>query len=252
MRLIGYCRVSTDDKGQDPDRQKDVIQAWADREKHTVLGWVKDEGTSGAKDPFQRQAVLEAIEMCQDLKADGIVVEAVDRWTRGGPEAFFVSKFFLRTDHGDLGLVVANTPPGMTPPLAAMLDSIMATVAQMFRERLREQIKSGRERAERLGWPKGKPGSKPKPPLSPAEMEVIAQLAYGGHGVDRMSVELSRIRGANEVSDRKAKRRLEVRPTWLWLRIRSQMPELAGRMKARKGKGQPIIEVKNERMDGAA
>lgn len=246
MRLVGYLRVSTDDKGQDPDRQRDVIQKWADANKHTVLAWVKDEGTSGATSPFQRQAVLEAIEECHDLKADGLAVEAVDRWTREGPEALAVSKFLLRTDHKGLVLAFSNSPFGLPDSLMQVFDGMMAAVAQMWLERHRAAVKSGRERAAAKGFPNGQPGRKPKPKLTPKEQEILTRLIDEGLGVDRLSLELSRIRGAYEVADPTARAKLEVKPTWLWKAIRSQMPWVRERLSARGSNAAVAIEVESE------
>lgn len=242
-RYVGYLRVSTDDKGQDPDRQRDVIQKWADAGSHKILGWVKDEGTSGATDPFQRQAVLEAIEEAQGLKADGLAVEAVDRWTREGMEALAVSKFFLKTDH-KLQLAIATSPPGLPPYLMEIFDGMMAAVAQMWLERHKAAVKSGRERAAAKGFPNGRPGRRPKPILSPQEQELLTRLCDEGFGVDRMSLELSRVRGAFEVSDPTARSKLEVKPTWLWKAMRSQMPWIRERLTARRSKAPVPIEVK--------
>lgn len=235
MRLVGYLRVSTDDKGQNPERQKDVIREWAKRHNHDIPSWVIDEGTSGATDPFQRQYVLEAIEEAKKLGCQGIVVEAVDRWTREGVEALSVSRFFLRVDH-DLRLICTTTPPGMTAEMEEMWDSMMATVARMFLSRLREQIKSGIARAKANGWPNGEPGRKPKKSPSPEEWEAISQWIDAGRGVDRMALDLSHMRGAFAVADTKAQERLRVKPTWLHGKIRSEMPQLAERLTA-KGSG---------------
>lgn len=242
MKLVGYLRVSTEDKGQDPQRQRDVIQAWASREGHSVVEWVRDEGTSGATDPFQRQMVLEAIELAKEAEAEGIVVENIDRWTREGVEALFVSRFRLRMDHDGLRVVVANTPPGLTPALEEMFDGIMATVARMFRDRLREQIKSGIALAKRNGWPKGKPGTKPKPGFSPAERELVTRMVNAGHGVDLIALEVSRSRGAFDVADSQSQRSRRVGPTWVWQHIRSELPELRERLTERRSLPRLAIE----------
>ncbi len=237
MNFVGYCRVSTDDKGQDPERQKDVIAAWARQHGHDVLEWVRDEGTSGATDPFQRQYVLAAIERAKSLGAVGIVVESVDRWTRSGVEALSVSRFFLRLDH-DLRLFATNTPAGLTPEMEEMWDSMMATVARMFRSRLQEQIKSGIARAKANGWPHGQPGRRPKPGLNPVEKEMVHRLSEGGMGLDLMSLELSKARGAFDVADPKRQAMKRVGPTWLHKQIRDdpQMVKVSGRLSAR-GRG---------------
>lgn len=246
MRLVGYLRVSTDDKGQDPDRQRAVIQKWADSNNHTVLVWVKDEGTSGATDPFQRQAVLEAIEEAQELKADGIVVEAVDRWTREGMEALAVSKFRLRVDKNGLQLFIANAPTGLPPAFMELIDGMLAAVAKMWLDRHKAAVKSGIALAKAKGFPNGQPGRRPKPQLTAKEQEILTRLIDEGLGVDRLALELSRIRGAYEVADPKARAKLEVKPTWLWKSIRSQMPWVRERLSARGSNAPVAIEVESE------
>lgn len=251
MRLIGYLRVSTDDKGQNPERQKDVIQAWAKANGHQIPAWVYDEGTSGETDPLKRQYGLEAIEEAKTHGCEGIVAESVDRWTRAGPDALAVSRFFLRIDHG-LRLVLANTPPGMTKEMEQMWDSMMATVAAMFLARLKESIKSGIARAKANGWPNGEPGRKRKPSLTPKEWEAVSLWIAEGKGVDKMALDLSHMRGAFTVADTKAQDRLRVKPTWLYNRITSEMPSLAERLAA-KGRGRPAQkQVESERKEATA
>lgn len=249
LRLIGYLRVSTSDKDQNPERQKDVITAWAKAHGHDIPAWVVDEGTSGATDPFQRQYVMEAIEEAKAHGCTGIVAESVDRWTRSGPDALAVSRFFLRADH-DLRLVLVSTPPGMTPEMEEMWDSMMATVARMFLSRLREQIKSGIARAKANGWPNGEPGRKRKPSLTPKEWELVSQWISDGKGVDKMALDLSHHRGAFAVADTKAQDRLRVKPTWLYNRISSEMPSLAERLAA-KGSGRPARKQVDSEQSGA-
>lgn len=249
MRLVGYLRVSTDDKGQNPDRQKDVINEWAKRHGHEIIQWVVDEGTSGATDPMQRQYAIEAVEAAKALGCQGIAVEAVDRWTRGGVEALSVSRFFLRVDH-DLRLICTTTPPGMTAEMEEMWDSMMATVARMFLSRLREQIKSGIARAKANGWPNGEPGRKRKPAITPDEWEFVSQRISDGCGVDKIALDLSHRRGAFTVADTKAQDRLRVKPTWLYNRITSEMPSLAERLAA-KGRGRPATKQVESEQPGA-
>lgn len=81
--------------------------------------------------------------------------------------------------------------------------------------------KQGLARAKREGWPKGRPGRKPKPSLSPEEAAYVreqrerrkAGLPAAGYG--RMAAELTRRRGALEVVDPKARDRRTVTPSWL-------------------------------------
>lgn len=237
-RLVGYLRVSTDDKGQDPLRQQDVIQAWADRGGHEVIAWVVDEGTSGGTDPFQRQRVLEAIDLAEKQGATGIVVESVDRWTREGSQRLGMTEFFLKLDH-DLTLEIADLPPGMDAFTREIITGLMAACAKEFRRRLREQIKSGLARAKAHGWPRGRPGRKPKEPFSDKEKALVRGMVLEeGLGVDKVALELSKLRGAWDVADRKVQARLKTCPTWVWHQIHKELPDVSLALKAR-AKGGP-------------
>jgi DNA invertase Pin-like site-specific DNA recombinase len=56
ISALPYLRVSTDDRGQDAERQLEVIRPWAAREGVTLLDAVPDEGTSASKtDPRRRR-----------------------------------------------------------------------------------------------------------------------------------------------------------------------------------------------------
>jgi DNA invertase Pin-like site-specific DNA recombinase len=224
VKLVGYCRVSTDDKGQNPQRQKDVLQAMATRDGHTVVAWVLDEGTSGGISPLERIQVGLAIKKAKELEADALLVESVDRWTRRGVHDFCQSSADLELRHG-LKLVLADVPQGMDGMALEIYTSIMAIVAKAFRERLREQIKTGLARAKKEGWKNGPPGRRPKANLKPEEIAYVREqraLGRRGAGWGRMATELSRARGALEVVDRKAQDKRIVRPSWLrmeWARI---------------------------------
>lgn len=217
MRLVAYCRVSTDDKGQNPERQADLLKAWAARGSHELVAVIKDEGTSGAVSPLERVWVSQAIKKAKELNADGILVESVDRWTRKGPLDFFQSSADIELRHG-LKLHLADVPQGMDGMALEIYQSIMAIVAKAFRERLREQITSGLARAKREGWKNGRPGRRPKPNLSPEEAAYVREqkaLGRKGAGWGRMALELTRRRGALEVVDGKARDRRTVTASWL-------------------------------------
>lgn len=235
MKLVAYLRVSTDDKGQDPNRQRDVVQAWAERHGHEVASWHIDEGTSGATDPLKRQFVIEAIDSANATKADAIVVESVDRWTRGGVEALSISRFFLRLDE-NLRLISATTPTGMTAEMEEMWDSMMATVARMFRTRLQEQIKSGLARAKAKGWPNGQPGRAKKDPLTPDEVLFLEELVAKGHGSRVLALHLSNRRGCLSIADPKVRKEKSVTQTWVRAQLRNTKPDLLLRMAAYKAK----------------
>lgn len=85
MKALPYLRVSTDDKGQEPLRQLDVIRPWAAREGVELLDPEIDEGTSASKtNSFDRARFIAACERAKAEGADAIVVEVGDRFGRRG------------------------------------------------------------------------------------------------------------------------------------------------------------------------
>lgn len=235
---VGYCRTSTDDRGQDPLRQRDIMEHWSERlapdgRPREVIAWVVDEGTSGGTDPFQRQKVLQAIDIAERNRCDGLVVEAVDRWTREGMRKLALTEFFLDLDH-KLALEVADLPPGMDEFTREIITGLMAACAKEFRRRLREQVTSGLARAKSKGWPRGRPGRKPKPCLSDREKALIRGMVFEeGKGVDKVALELSKMRGAWDATDYKRQQYLRTGPTWLWHHIHAEMPNTAAELSRR-------------------
>lgn len=51
LTAIGYCRISTDDKGQTVETQKNLINEWAKRKGVTIRAIYADEGISGSAFP---------------------------------------------------------------------------------------------------------------------------------------------------------------------------------------------------------
>lgn len=253
MKLVAYCRTSTDDKGQAPERQHEVIQRWAASHDQELVGVILDEGTSGSITPLQRQCVLEAIELAEEKGAEGIVVESVDRWTRGGVEDFFASSFLLRLKHG-LEVRTTETPPGMSPEMVAVFHSMQAAGAKLYKDNMMRQIKAGIERAKRLGWPNGEPGRKPKPPLTATEKALVRQMVLKeDKGVDMVALQISHSRGAFKVADPGAMQKLRVGPTWLWKQVQadSQMVDVRERWSARRMAYSPTKGLESEPGAGA-
>src|SRR5688572_7287889 len=246
LRLVAYQRVSTDDKGQDPERQGDVLRAWALREGHEIVAHVNDLGTSGAVPPLLRPKVKEAIQLAQKQGCDGLLVEAVDRWTREGPDELAVSRFFLRLDH-KMSLCIANTPFGLPPAMEKIWDTMMAAMAEAWLERHRQAVKSGYARARKLGFPNGKPGPKEKPFLNRDELDYIAYLQQDGQGWRKIALEISRIRGAWDATDVKRQRHLRVGPTWVLAELR----RVADRSDRRCYRKALAIEVDNAHPEAA-
>jgi DNA invertase Pin-like site-specific DNA recombinase len=83
MRAAIYARVSTDDKGQDPETQLRELRAWCKSAGHEVAGEYVDResGKNGAK---QRKRFAVLFEDASRRKFDLVVFWALDRFSREG------------------------------------------------------------------------------------------------------------------------------------------------------------------------
>jgi DNA invertase Pin-like site-specific DNA recombinase len=83
LRMVGYCRVSTDRQahsGLGLSDQKSRITTAADREGWTIVAWKVDRGETG-KDT-DRPEFRSGVQMIADDEADGLVAAKLDRICR--------------------------------------------------------------------------------------------------------------------------------------------------------------------------
>lgn len=218
MKLVAYLRVSTDDKNQDPERQRPILEAKAKSAGHEIVHWVIDEGSSAgqkAMPTFDRPKVKEAIKIANKLGADGLMVESVDRWTRKGADDLGYSMFVLRRDHGLAGaLVFADMPDD--PFAREILPPIMAVLARLDNKRRSDQAKSSMARKKAMGIRIGRP---PKPPMTDQEYHELAlPLLAQGSGLRKVAIAISQERlkrRHGEVFDAKARRASTVGTYWV-------------------------------------
>jgi DNA invertase Pin-like site-specific DNA recombinase len=82
-RVALYARVSTTDKGQDPDMQLRELREYAARRGWLIVGEYVDEGQSGAKE--SRRALNRLMDDARRRKFDVVAVWKLDRgWGAGG------------------------------------------------------------------------------------------------------------------------------------------------------------------------
>src|SRR5262249_30471193 len=83
MRIAIYARVSTDDKGQDPENQLRQLRQWCATAAHEIAHEYidRESGRKGAKDRKQFAALFED---AHKRKFDCVLFWALDRFTREG------------------------------------------------------------------------------------------------------------------------------------------------------------------------
>lgn len=145
MDVVIYARVSTDDKDQKPERQKDSCQQYADLHHHNVLGYGEDYLT-GDSNPFDRLGFQEILK----LKPKGIIVFEVSRFSREHP-----SKVLRRiSELRDRGIkIISITEPAfnMDGEMSDLLQYIITWFNNYYLANLKRNVKSGIERARKQG-----------------------------------------------------------------------------------------------------
>lgn len=253
-KVVAYIRVSTDDQDQRPARQIDFLTPWAAQHGLVVVGWLVDEGTSAYKvAPLQRQKVREAIRIANETGAHAILVEDLDRFCRGGNKELAVTEVRLDMEYG-LDVIYAKMPDG----IEGMLLEIMKVMkAEMARESSRfqgERIAEGLRLAKKEGWPKGRPGPKPKTPMTPDEVAMVYAWQDEGFGWRRCALKLSTNRGAFDYADPKIQRRVKVSEAWIRLHIPPRAESCSGSARPSRPKRQqvPAILVDSAQQEASA
>lgn len=219
MKLVAYLRVSTDDKGQDPERQKEVIQAWAMANKHQVVRWVKDEGTSRRTSIFDRPAFKRVLQDAKEYAADGIVAEQVDRITGDGIGAESIVHVKLEAEYDGLKLLYASLPAGLPGWLDELQRAIFASVGRAWHEEHCRKVNSGIRRSMAAGWPNGRPGKPAKRELDRKEWAVVDELLADGKGCRSIAHRISQMRGAYEVASPEYQKARSVSENWIRKKI---------------------------------
>lgn len=154
MKVVIYARVSTDDKEQNPERQILKCKQYCELHNHEVQA-IYQEHISGDTDPFKRP---EAGKMLSS-KPDAIVIYSMDRLTRQHP----IKVINLINRLKDSGIkVISITEPAfnMENELSEVMLFLIGWFNNYFLTKLRENVKSGLDRAKAHGKKLGRPKTK--------------------------------------------------------------------------------------------
>jgi DNA invertase Pin-like site-specific DNA recombinase len=83
MRVAIYARVSTIDKGQDPENQLRELRTWCAHSGHTITGEYVDHET-GRQGAGKRKQFAALFEDAAKRKFDAVLFWALDRFSREG------------------------------------------------------------------------------------------------------------------------------------------------------------------------
>jgi DNA invertase Pin-like site-specific DNA recombinase len=184
-KAVAYLRVSTDEQAGSAlglEAQETAIRAWATYRGVEVLA-VEVDVCSGATLPADRPGFRRALARLERGTADALVAAKLDRVTRSSRG--LVDVLDLAREQG-FALVLLDPEVDTTSPAGRFMVGILAEVAALERELIRERTRAAlaakRQRGERQG---------PPPKLDPAMRGWIAAEVESGRSKKSLARELN-------------------------------------------------------------
>ena len=146
-----YARVSTDDKGQDPEVQLAPMRDLAAARGWTVAEYVDH---ASAADLRGRREWRHLLEDARRHRMDLVLVWKLDRFARSALDAL---QWLQLLDGAGVGLKIVTQDLDTTTSSGRLVFTVLAAVAEMERELIRERVKAGMARARHRGQRIGRP-----------------------------------------------------------------------------------------------
>lgn len=150
---VTYIRVSTEE--QDPENQRAYLERWASGRGIQIVRHYVDVGVSGATPPWERPAFRQLVEEVPsiDPRPQVLLVYEISRLVRSFQELFTL----LDLVEGRLGLAVVSASEresalqSLDGVYRQFLRAVLAFVAAMEREFIRQRTRAALERARAEG-----------------------------------------------------------------------------------------------------
>jgi DNA invertase Pin-like site-specific DNA recombinase len=208
MRVAIYARVSTDDKGQDPENQLRQLRAWCDSAGHAIFREYIDHA-SGGKGADKRPEFSALLADAHKRQFDLVLCWALDRLSREGmvPTVLHLQRL------ASCGVGFHSyTEPMLSTDNEMIRDivlAVMASLARIERLKISERTKAGMERVRQHGSKSGKTIGRPciSDRIRTQIVEMLAAgtgiratakaVGTGNETVHRIARELRQMSGAN-------------------------------------------------------
>jgi DNA invertase Pin-like site-specific DNA recombinase len=145
-RVALYARVSTLDKGQDPQMQLHELREYAVRRGWKISGEYTDSGVSGAKE--SRPELNRLMADAKQLKFDAVAVWKLDRFGRS-------LKHLVMTlaDLESLGIAFVSLRDGfdLSTPSGRLMFQIIGAMGEFERNLIRDRVRAGMAHARAKG-----------------------------------------------------------------------------------------------------
>ena len=168
-RVAIYARVSTDDKGQDPENQLRQLRKWCVNSGHEITDeYVEHE--SGRKGTAERKEFARLFQDASQRKFDMVLVWSLDRFSREGMAR--TVGHLQRLDRAGVAFHSFTEEMLSTENelVRDILIAVMASLAKQEAVKISQRTKAGLERAKASGKRLG------RPPVSTATVAKIQKL----------------------------------------------------------------------------
>jgi DNA invertase Pin-like site-specific DNA recombinase len=156
MRVAIYARVSTDDKGQDPENQLRQLRQWCEHMGCPVIREYVEQET-GSKGVEYRKKLAEMFDGAARREFDLLLVWSLDRFSREGMAAT-VAHMQRLASHGVAFRSFTEEHLSTENELVRnILLAVLASLAKLEREKISQRTKAGLERARARGKILGRP-----------------------------------------------------------------------------------------------
>jgi len=172
-RIAIYARVSTTDKGQDPENQLHTLRQWSADSGHTVVQEYIDH-ESGSKSADHREAFRQMFDDAGKRKFDLVLLWALDRFTREGMAQ--TVHYLQRLGSFGVGFHSYQEPMLSTQDELTrdILLVVLAALAKAEARRVSNRTKIGLAKAKRKGTKLGR-----KPIKDKKQQLILTEHATG-------------------------------------------------------------------------
>ncbi len=192
MQVALYARVSTTDKDQDPELQLSELRQVAVQRSWTIVGEFCDNGISGS---VQKRPELDKLmALARAGKLDAVAVWRFDRFARSTRHLLAALDEFRSCG---VEFISLREQIDTTTPIGKAVFTIVAAVAELERDLIRERVQAGVDRAKAAGKHCGRPRRAFDPRAARlllaqghAERQVAAMLGMPRSTLRRKLVEL--------------------------------------------------------------
>ena len=202
-RAAIYARVSTTDRGQDPENQLRQLRRWCKQQGYSITTEYVESQT-GRKGAADREQFRKMMDDASKGEFDLLVVWALDRLTREG--LAHTVHYLRKLDTFGVGFHSYSEPMLSTRDemVRDILIGVFAALAKVEAVKLSERTKAGLARAKK----EGRVGGRPRITISKADQKTVRQLRQDGNSERKIVEAMNRRRKKEDKISRRAVRRV--------------------------------------------